>query len=201
MLEFSPFLRLRTTALFLFRGIYCLPAVYQPLTVKLSVLCSPANYGQLFAIRFLHLYNSKKSRQPLAEWSVYVWSRRPEFESQPEDILGLRKVSSTYYIFYWNTFSAALPVPSTEINRSDRCALANLEEFRKRAKVLFFFRLVGENIILMSQALSRKLVIPEFPEFCGHLKGIFQRCAMNKQGKVSQRIFFLNRVSLKVFSS
>jgi hypothetical protein len=38
----------------------------------------------------------------------------------------------------------------------------------------------------MSQALSRKLVIPEFPEFCAHLKGIFQRCAKNKQGKVSR---------------
>jgi hypothetical protein len=51
-----------------------------------------------------------------------------------------------------------------------------------------FRRLVGENIILMSQALSRKLVIPEFPEFCAHLKGIFQRCAKNKQGKVIGRV-------------
>jgi hypothetical protein len=40
----------------------------------------------------------------------------------------------------------------------------------------------------MSQALSRKLVIPEFPEFCAHLKGIFQRCAKNKQGKVIGRV-------------
>jgi hypothetical protein len=72
---------------------------------------------------------------------------------------------------------------------SDVCSLT---------EVLFVFRLVGENIILMSQALSRKLVIPEFPEFCSQLKGIFQRCAQNKEGKVaSAGIFFVGGGPLK----
>jgi len=56
----------------------------------------------------------------------------------------------------------------------------------------FFLRLVGENIMLMSQALSRKLVIPEFPEFCERLKHVFYKCKKNKDGKVSKKIFNLN---------
>lgn len=57
------------------------------------------------------------------------------------------------------------------------------------------FRLVGENIILMSQALSRKLVIPEFPEFCERLKHVFFKCKKNKEGKVSHApwgLFLMN---------
>lgn len=42
-----------------------------------------------------------------------------------------------------------------------------------------FRKLIDPNLVLISQAFSQKLVIPDFLEFCSHLKDIFRRCKQN----------------------
>ena len=42
-----------------------------------------------------------------------------------------------------------------------------------------FHRLIEKNLVLISQAFSQKLVVPEFLDFCTHLKDIYRRCRNN----------------------
>ena len=42
-----------------------------------------------------------------------------------------------------------------------------------------FQRLIDKSLVLVSQAFSQKLVVPDFPDFCTHLKDIFRRCRSN----------------------
>ena len=50
-----------------------------------------------------------------------------------------------------------------------------------------FRKLIDPNLVLLSQAFSQKLIIPDFLEFCSHLKDIFRRCKQNAE--VSYVIF------------
>jgi len=49
-------------------------------------------------------------------------------------------------------------------------------------------RLAEPNIILVTQALKNKMIIPEFQQFCQRLKDIFLRCQDNQQGNVASYI-------------
>ena len=42
-----------------------------------------------------------------------------------------------------------------------------------------FHRLIEKNLVLISQEFSQKLVVPEFLDFCTHLKDIYRRCRNN----------------------
>ena len=44
-----------------------------------------------------------------------------------------------------------------------------------------FRKLIDPNLVLISQAFSQKLIIPDFLEFCSHLKDIFRRCKQNEE--------------------
>ena len=44
-----------------------------------------------------------------------------------------------------------------------------------------FQRVIGKVLVLVSQAFSQKLVVPEFPDFCTHLKDIYRRCRSNNK--------------------
>ena len=44
-----------------------------------------------------------------------------------------------------------------------------------------FQRLIEQNLVLISQAFSHKLIIPDFLDFCTHVKDIYRRCKNNKK--------------------
>ena len=44
-----------------------------------------------------------------------------------------------------------------------------------------FQRLIEQNLVLISQAFSHKLIIPDFTDFCTHVKDIYRRCKNNKK--------------------
>jgi hypothetical protein len=50
-----------------------------------------------------------------------------------------------------------------------------------------FQRLADEHIIIMSQIFGRKQVIPEFEDFCKHIREIFLHCKPLSGGKVGFR--------------
>ena len=49
-------------------------------------------------------------------------------------------------------------------------------------------RLIGENVVFLSQVFQNKMVIPEFEDFCGQITEIFESCRENKSGKVADYI-------------
>ena len=49
-------------------------------------------------------------------------------------------------------------------------------------------RLIGENVVFLSQVFQNKMVIPEFEDFCGQITEIFESCRQNKSGKVADYI-------------
>ena len=44
-----------------------------------------------------------------------------------------------------------------------------------------FQRLIEQNLVLISQAFSHKLIIPDFTDFCTHVKDIYRRCRNNNK--------------------
>ena len=44
-----------------------------------------------------------------------------------------------------------------------------------------FQRLIDKTLVLVSQAFSQKLVVPDFPDFCTQLKDIYRRCRSNNK--------------------
>ena len=44
-----------------------------------------------------------------------------------------------------------------------------------------FERLIDKNRVLLSQAFSQKLIVPDFAHFSTHLKDIYERCRNNNK--------------------
>jgi len=94
-------------------------------------------------------------------------------------------------------------IERTGVRRTDqRLAqfVENLEKYREQhgtdkttldslnIPVDTFTHLADPNMILLSQAIRNKMIVPEFPAFCQRLKDIFHRCESNKKGKVATYI-------------
>lgn len=58
-----------------------------------------------------------------------------------------------------------------------------------------FKELVDANIVLISQTMQNKMIIPEWPAFCQMVKDIFNRCKSNQSGEVATYIPQLARYS------
>lgn len=58
-----------------------------------------------------------------------------------------------------------------------------------------FSKLIDENLVIITQVLNKKLVIPEFPEFTSLLKEMFDSCKKNNHGQVASYIPQLARYS------
>ena len=54
--------------------------------------------------------------------------------------------------------------------------------------VILIPRLIGENVVFLSQVFQNKMVIPEFEDFCGQVTEIFESCRENESGKVADYI-------------
>ena len=63
-----------------------------------------------------------------------------------------------------------------------------------------FQRLIEKNLVLISQAFSQKLVVPDFLDFCTHLKDIFRRCRSNNKVNFFQTfcIGVINEITRKL---
>ena len=48
-----------------------------------------------------------------------------------------------------------------------------------------FFSCVTDNIVLISKALKNQFIIPEWPTFSTHIKGIYDECKLINDGTVS----------------
>ena len=59
-----------------------------------------------------------------------------------------------------------------------------------------FQRLADKNLVLVSQALSQKLVLPDFADFCTRLKEIFANCQGNNKVRIQQCFHFNHLVIL-----
>jgi hypothetical protein len=44
-----------------------------------------------------------------------------------------------------------------------------------------FQRLIEKNLVLITQAFTQKLIVPDFLDFCTHLKDIYRRCKNNNK--------------------
>ena len=47
-----------------------------------------------------------------------------------------------------------------------------------------FQRLVDKNLVLVSQALRKKLAVPDFGDFCTRLREIFTNCRSNNKVQI-----------------
>jgi len=94
-------------------------------------------------------------------------------------------------------------IERTGVRRTDarlKQMMDNLEEYRHEhgdkntrvdslnVPVDTFQSLAEPNIILVTQTMKNKMVIPEFPAFCQRIKDIFLRCEDNTDGKVATYI-------------
>jgi len=57
-----------------------------------------------------------------------------------------------------------------------------------------FKECVSDNIVLIAKAFKNEMVIPEFAEFSGHIKKLFDKCKSNDRGKPADYIPQLARV-------
>ncbi len=90
---------------------------------------------------------------------------------------------------------------------NDDARLVNLfknlrKKIREGQRISFtaFSELVNENPILIFKALTGKLIVPEFSEFCEHIKTIYDRVMENREGKVASYIPQLAQVPHDAFA-
>jgi len=94
-------------------------------------------------------------------------------------------------------------IERTGVRRTDsrlKQLMDNLEEYKKEhgdenaridslnVPVETFQSLADPNIILVTQTMKNKMVIPEFPAFCQRIKDMFLKCEDNTGGKVATYI-------------
>jgi len=64
-----------------------------------------------------------------------------------------------------------------------------------------FKKVIQENKILISRALRRKFVIPEFNEFCKYIEEFYWKCKANTGGKVADYIPQLSKYNTGLASN
>ena len=139
-------------------------------------------------------------------------NKKHNVHHRPESLFSLYADPATQKINMGHFLSA---LEKTGLRRTDprfKCLMKTLDELHEEIgeegktseniDLSFdsFQKLTEKNIVLLSQAFSQRLIVPDFTEFCAHLREIYRRCRDNN--KVFQRcnivshIFFHRRIFL-----
>ena len=128
-----------------------------------------------------------------------------------EDLFLLYKNESTDTI---NMEKFLAVVEKTGIRRTDPRLKELMEELEELQSVIgqketpiennnlpfdLFQRLVDKNLVLLSQALRKKLAVPEFEDFCTRLREIFTNCRSNNKVQIQYCFHFNDFLSHFIF--
>ena len=112
---------------------------------------------------------------------------------RPESLFSLYADPATQKINMGHFLSA---LEKTGLRRTDprfKCLMKTLDELHEEIgeegktseniDLSFdsFQKLTEKNIVLLSQAFSQRLIVPDFTDFCAHLREIYRRCRDNNK--------------------